>query len=914
MRPLKLIISAFGPYADTVTLDMEELGQNGLYLICGDTGAGKTTIFDAITFALFGEASGGARNPQMLRSRYAKPEVKTFVDLTFIHNGKTYNIVRNPEYIRPKARGEGTTSERADATLTFPNGNVVTKTSDVTKAVEEIIGVDMMQFTQIVMLAQGAFQKLLLSPTQEREKIFRQIFKTGKFEKIQSELSKLYQECETEYKSEETKIETVIKQLVNDEDNEEIEQQKLSPITYKDEIEKFYGNLINEDNKLKKELKEKSEALQKEGQALNTKRELLQKAKDAHLQIKRLQGQIKSDEENLAKKESEHNEAEKALKKCEGYTDEIAVINHSLSQYAELDTRTKELDGIVKRLRDIKTSEKTANEKHIELQADLQEKNKRLLELSECDALIEKANASVEKLNKDLAELEDLKSDIKALADKRAEYEKIKAQYKTALNSYTEKNNEYLCQYRAFLNNQAGILASELKDNVPCPVCGSATHPNPVKISTGVISEAELDKLKNTVDEYDKTARTKAEILNQISGELKTKEDTVSDKINRLFDKFSDEILDAEILKFKNLITAENVKIKGLLRDKKERDGILRYVPELQADIKAKETEISAYRVEISALDTKISEYEKQIEKIRKNLKFKSRQEAEARVTYLRQEQESAKGTEKAISDKIDELNSDIRERKAQIEILKKSAEDITDSDMEKLNSEILKNGEEQALISQNESVVLLRLGANGKNLVLLKELYKKAEETEHKLTLLRNLSRTASGRLSQRDKITFEAFVQMTYFDRIIDRANIRLLNMTGGQYELKRREGSQNMNQRSGLELDVIDHYNGTERDVKTLSGGETFKASLSLALGLSDEIQMMAGGISIDTMFVDEGFGTLDEESLKSALDTLIRLSDNNRLVGIISHIGELKERIDKQIIVTKSRTGSDVKIIV
>ncbi len=905
MRPIKLTISAFGPYAGTVTLNMSALGKSGLYLICGDTGAGKTTVFDAITFALFGEASGRVRSSQMLRSRYARSDVKTFVDLTFLHNGKEYNIVRNPEYERPKERGEGMTNEKADATLTYPDGRIITKSNDVTKAVEDIIGVDMDRFTQIVMLAQGAFQKLLLSPTHEREEVFRQIFKTEKYERVQSELGSMCSVCENEYRALKTSIDTIIKQFT-DADDESLAALSL------DETAKYYSDTIENDKSEQKELSKKAAELEKENARLAAMQSEFDGAMAAKREVKELEGQINADKKEKEIKDAEYEKAKAESEKCSGYTAEIANIRLSLTQYDELDVKQAELSGVFAETENVKKSKDGADKRLLKLMQGQKNAEDRLLELADCEVKYEQANSRLNEYDKKLSELEEIKADIKAVFDKRKECERAKAEYAAAKNAYTEKNGEYQIAYAVFLDNRAGILASALKDNFPCPVCGSKTHPNPAKMNGNAKTEAELEKEKERLSEYDAAVRQKADILSRISGELNAMEDTLSVKTGGVSGEF--EMPDNKIAEYKHLIAAERIKVKALEAQKAEKAGLLEARPKTDAEIKSIQAEVSEYNVKISALDTRAVEYEKQIEAMSKNLKFKTKAEAERKISELLSAQATAKKAESELLEQTSKLKSGIDEKSAKAELLKTRAGSISEEAGDKLRLDADKNRLEREETAKGLSRLSVRLEINEKNLKLLKTECERLDKKDKELTILQNLSKTASGRLTGREKITFEAFVQMTYFDRIISRANIRLLDMTNGQYELKRREGSASIRQRSGLELDIIDHYNGTERDVKTLSGGETFKASLSLALGLSDEIQMMSGGISIDTMFVDEGFGTLDEESLRSALDALIRLSDNNRLVGIISHVGELKERIDKQLVVTKTRLGSEVKIVV
>lgn len=829
MRPLKLRISAFGPYAQECVLDMESLGKKGLYLITGDTGAGKTTIFDAICFALYGEASGRNRESTMLRSKYAKPETPTEVELTFEHGNKLYNIRRNPEYTRAAKRGDGLAKQTAGAELYCQGELIGSKPTDVNAAVVGILGIDREQFSQIAMIAQGDFLNLLLEKTDKRQEIFRKIFKTYYYSRLQEEL-----------KEEKKRL------------SDAADAAKQGMVQY------IRGIEADEDSVLSIDAQKAREMNMPTGEVLELVADL-----------------IKEDEEKLSHVDDAADQLDKQIDKCSeaaGATAEVIKARESENRKCEdLKARIRrdrdKIAEIIKATQKGKTDkERCEKEESLLIQEDalLTDAGERILELK----------TEIEKLDRKEILLKDLKKSLNKYRQICDEIETYRKKYTKTADAYEIVNAEYLKTERAFRDAQAGILAAGLEDGKPCPVCGSLTHPSPAGRSEHVPNE-------NQVDE----ARQDAEMS------MKRRDDMHS----QLMAKIAERDVYAENLQ-KDI---EDVLDKsGLTQATSEENQD--YVNKINVHILNAEQANSAKRVSlVGAL-----EQEEQKKNRKSEIKILLEQNAKNKESIAKVVQElqtEQVGAETRITENESQLKEMIQKLESEKDTEDKKEESI------RLKNELLSLRNERKALENRKIGIQSRINSNRKAINNISKKSAEMDKAEETFKWVAALSDTANGTVPGKDKLMLETYVQAAYFDRIIDRANLRLMVMTDNQYELKRMETASNLRAQSGLELSVIDHYNGSERSVKSLSGGESFMASLSLALGLSDEVQSRAGGIRIDTMFVDEGFGSLDSDSLNLAFKALTSLSEGNRLVGIISHVGELKEKIDNQIIVKKSRAG-------
>ena len=920
MRPNKLIMSAFGPYAGKTTVELDKLGQNGLYLITGDTGAGKTTIFDAITYALFGEASGDNRETSMFRSKYAEPETPTEVELYFTCNNKEYYIKRNPEYDRPKSRGEGFTSEKANAELHFPDGRVVTKLKEVNNAVVEIIGIDRNQFTQIAMIAQGDFLKLLLASTDERKKIFQKLFKTQSYYVLQEKLKSESGKLSHEYDAIKSSIEQYINGIVCDGENPcftEVCNAKDGDLTT-EEIVELLEKLIADDEKSEKTISEEKEKLQKE---LDDIKARISKAEDilaAKTDLEKNEADLKSESEKETTLKEKLKAEEEKLPKVEEFTEKVAEIKALLPDYDELSEK-QSLFNKNKNFIDESSENTEKAEAKIKIFGEeitaLTEENKSLEKIGEEKLKLE---TEKKKQQEEKEKLEKLDKDIDDAKKQRIRYEEATASYIQKQEKAELLDTELKEKTRIYFEAQAGILAETLEANKPCPVCGSITHPQIATKPVDVPTKEELDNLQDRLNDANEVANNARTEAGKLKGASDEKEESVKKEISSLLGDVSFDdtksVIAVRVSDIDSLVDELDKKLTEAQAKIERKEELDELIPEKTSALETAKEDLSKLKDDVKAKTVENEALGKRIAELTKKLTFSTKTEAENQITALKKEaEEIQKAYDDALKDVNDNKEKLVSLKSAKEEILKRigSGADV-DLEKEKENKQLLE--EKQSDLDDKSKTVHSRKTSNQSSLdnILIK--LDEIKAVEEKWTWMKALSNTANGNLSGKEKVMLETYIQMTYFDRIINRANTRFMVMSGGQYELKRRKEAENNRSQSGLELDVLDHYNGTQRSVKTLSGGESFKASLSLALGLSDEIQSSAGGIKLDTMFVDEGFGSLDDESLAQAIKALSSLADGNRLVGIISHVSELKDKIDKQIVVKKEKTGgSNITIV-
>lgn len=910
MRPLKLTISAFGPYAGETVLEMDRLGERGLYLITGDTGAGKTTIFDAITYALYGQASGTAREAGMLRSKYALPTTPTFVEMEFQYGRQIYKIRRNPEYLRPAKRGGGFTKQKAEAQLTMPDGKIITKMTDVTDAVKKILGIDCSQFTQIAMIAQGDFLKLLLASTEERKVIFRQLFKTRNFEILQNRLKERYLSLERQRQQLKQGTQQYIENIRYPESWErsipehiEDAMEALDEMAKQDQRQ--YEILEQERIQLDEDLEQKNRTAGTIQTQLRAQEELeksRQKLKEAMLFLKEKQ-------ENLKKEEERASGAEKLQK-------DLADLKARMPRYREFDDAVRQLSQAENQLKKNQQEESDAQIKYSRMEKTIEEKKAELLKLSNVQAEKEKLSGQIretETLKEKLNQLDHQWKDLKAI---KKELSEVLQLYNNASEEEAQKNKIYSSMNRAFLDEQAGILAKELLPGVPCPVCGSCHHPDPSVLTEDAPSEAQVEDARRQWEE----AAEKQKKISQRAGELRGKDESA----NAEFLKQAEEILgsaNCSIENFQKLFKEKQEETAQLLQqlriEEKATDSKIRTkqsletsIPDLEKKLKQAEEKNGILKQEKAVLNKTIVLKKETADALLKELGGETAEDAEKKAALLQRQLQDLQRKKEIVQKEAEVAKEKTAKLEGSIRALEKQAgsaeEDLAGKLQECLGKQEIMNSRKKE-ISHSLRELTSRMDQNRQIQEKLQDQDQGMQQLQQEYKQVRALSDTANGTLPGKEKVMLETYVQMSYFDRILARANTRFMIMSGGQYELKRQIEAENYRSQSGLEISVIDHYNGTERSVKTLSGGESFKASLSLALGLSDEIQSSAGGIRLDTMFVDEGFGSLDEESLRQAVEALNRLTEGNRLVGIISHVAELKERIDNQILVKKEKSG-------
>ena len=860
MKPLKIKISAFGPYKNCIDIDFEKLGESGIFLITGDTGAGKTTIFDSISFALFGEVSGSNRPVPSVRSDFADNDTETFVELEFTHKNKKYKIRRNPAYERTKKRGEGTTKTSADASLEYDD-KVISGTKNVDIKIEEILGINSKQFKQISMLAQGEFLKILFAESKDRTEIFRRIFD---YFAINS-----------------------------------------SNIVWKDGIQSVQPKDVNELfiqeilEKLQQEIKINSEQFEKCQEQIskqsdeNSKMEKeITAQKDKNDKIDRCQ-KLQEEQKVLQEKQEDIKQKEILIQKSQ------EIINKILPKEDKKKELEKEISQKQKVLQDI--SEK------IELGKKKEEKFKQILELIE---IIKVQFQKYSELKDGKTELEDKIKKLQVII-KEQENKKIASENAQKLEAEWEKlSTEVLEKEKEFFREQAGILAEKLKENEPCPVCGSLHHPNLAIKSKSVLTKEELDNLK---EKEEKSRKILTDATNKVT--------EINSKIETLIKEFGEKP-DVELYNKKYAEISEKLeKAYNQLNDNYKQIMLKDIVIEsFEYDIfKEKITnKISKEREEFLKLQTQQEENKKQIDELlQKQEKAQNDYQNTLKELGFENEEQYKKSVLnnsqiEIFSKEIEKYKTDVTINATKLEEIQKEIKGFEKVDLTAKIQEFNNKKQELENMRRQQMEYHRIFENNNRILVDLQTNSKKLDSKIKEFTMVEDLSKIANGTVYGKRRIEFEQFVQASYFDMVIIEANKRLLKMTDNRFLLVRKESSERVSDKIGLELEVIDNYNGKRRDVKSLSGGEAFKAALSLALGLSDVIQSYSGGIVVDTMFIDEGFGSLDTESREQAINTLNQLTDNHKLIGIISHVTELKERIDKKIIVTKSTGGSKITI--
>ena len=854
MRPLKLTMQAFGVYLDKFTIPFENLGQNNIYLITGVTGSGKTTIFDAISFALFNSSSGENRGNAALRSHFAKDSVESFVEFEFQHNLKTYKILRTPSYQRKKLRGEGFILENSKAQITLPDGKIIIGVKEVNEFVEDLLGINARQFSQIALLAQGDFLKLLNCDTQTRGEIFRNIFKTLDFSMFQAKLKDETITLKKKYDFDISSLIQYISQIISsDEDLRLIIQENLSN-NYPSQLDKLENLLENQNKNDEKEVK----SFQKNILKLTNQKLEKQQLQDKITQLIQLNSQ-KDDFENkieIAKKD----------------------FNIIEKDFLKLDDKNKKLNELSLEIK--KLDEDYNNSIEIE-------KNEKLLLIEE-----ENFNSNKNLIKNDEEKLIEIKNNY--LQNTYNFYLKLKnnleneqKNFKEIQKTYNEKLQNYNLIYNKYLSMQAGILAKNLVDNEPCPVCGSKVHPNPAKILDEEISKDYLENLKNDLEKVNENLSLNSQKCSVSSEKINLKFDEFENLKNRfslnnfIFDEKNNEILEIDFEKnIKNIsqniekLLEENNQINLKIENLKTKISTL----EKNLKIKDKEKILSLHK----ELSLNFKNLEKEIEKIKKNY-----EENKINLAQLVSKNEiiikQIKTFKNIKIDDFDLIKNEIKDLSCEIE--------NQNSAFQKINS---------------------RFDFNKNILKSIQNKKKEFLETQEKYLEYKILNDTANGALKGKARIPFEQYIQGYYLDLVLNEANKRLLKLTQGQFQLLRKKDVSNLASKTGLELEVFDFYTYKKRSTKTLSGGESFKAALCLALGLSDCMTSSLGAINIDSLFIDEGFGTLDNESLELSMNLISNLSLNNRLIGIISHVESLKERIQNQIISIKTPLGSKIEV--
>lgn len=909
MKPLKLTLCAFGPYSGETVIDLAALGENGIYLITGDTGAGKTTIFDAIAFALYGEASGKNRESAMLRSKYAPPETPTYVEMEFLEKGAHYTVRRNPAYTRPAKKGAGQTQQNADAVLYYPNGRSVTRYKDVTAAITELLGLTREQFTQIVMIAQGDFQRILLSPTEERSKIFRKLFGTMPYLSLQEHLRQENNKLKSEYDA----VSASLLQYIDDIAAEDSAAPDPALNNWRREAV-LLPEQLNMDflqariAAAEHRLSICCEAIAKtEKQRTETENLLLTAANDAAAAKEIAEHTAQADllQKQLPALLAEQQRTQALLPQCEQLAVEIDRKTKALTKYTERDALCAALKKANDTKKNLTLQIRAAEEKIADLLARLHTARQEREQLAATAAQLPILAAAAAKLHDRMDRVQKLKIQAEAHQKTKIDLEQAQTLYLKAAAEAEQAAAIHTALQKQFLDLQAGILARELSPGMPCPVCGALSHPHPAILPPGSVKKTDLEAAHRNAQAAQQKAFAQSNAAGAYKAAAKAQQAALQAEIESLHLPNNADIctalcsLSAELKKESAKTETQLAAAQSNAARQKE---IEQSIPKAEAYIDQGQKQLAELQTQYTNCAAQCAALTKQLEMFTEVLRDVSEAELRGQIQALQNKKQHLETDAETAQNALVHIQSTLKSHHAAITALQSrlSGKNLNIAALRSRKESLLKSKQEQTL---QKEALCIAIENNRRILQKATAQQHALQKVYKKILLLRSLSDTANGAVSGKDKITLEAYVQAAYFDRILCRANPRLMAMTSGQYELVRRTDAENQRNRSGLELNVIDHYNATRRSVKTLSGGETFKASLALALALSEEIQASAGGVNLDAMFIDEGFGSLDEDSLTQAIQILCALSNGNRMVGIISHVAELNAKIDKKIIVTK-----------
>ena len=881
MRPKTLTLCGWGPYKREETVDFTAFEDKGIFLITGATGAGKTTIFDAISYALYGALSGEERDKEKgsVRSDFAEPDTPTYIELIMEHGGKTYRINRNPEYLRPKKRstkGDAFTKEKENAVLYYPDGKVTEGVKEVNAALREILVLDYQQFKKISMIAQGEFARLLVAPPKDKTKIFREIFDTGVYERFTQSLGVRARAA--------------------------------------------YGRVTEQKHKLEEDVRMLMEGLEKEGWEQETKDALIELTDGKNWNYSAiytcLERMEKEAESNLQKQKAGYGKAEKQLEKLTAELTRLQEENERILQFIKVCEEREKLEASA--AKQAETQERYTRAVNA-AEVEKAEEQCRNLEKQSADGRTEIQNIAFEKEQleteaktlRGIAEKEEqirsllelrktLEEEKKLYADLTKQSEELQTKLSAKRSLYLEKDvlcsqkqSDYEEAERKRRLNAIGMAAALLKEGEPCPVCGSVHHPDPAKVEDEKLSEEVLQELKKGAEKAKEslsklheeivTLKTQSEALEHQTAQSGAKLQETENGINSFRAEVFAEYLKLPLHKASSKLQEQCGRagqIAGLIQEK---NSVIKRLNEkeesLKRDIEASKDAFAAALIQYgfkSPEDYSASKIPvKQREELRNDLESYRMKTAANGELYSHLE-----GT---VSQKTP---YDLAEQTEKLDKLKKERDNML---------------REQKLWEQQLFDVKKTARLMGEKLSVI-------DRESQEYGYIKDLENMASG--NNANRLVFEQYVLAGYFEEILRAANLRFAKMSGGRYEMSRVEQVGDGRIKDNLEIQVLDYYTGKYRSVRTLSGGESFKASLALALGMSDVIQAMNGGIRVDTLFVDEGFGALDSESLDQACDTLMGLAEKRQLIGIISHVPELRERIGSQLIIEKTGSGSRI----
>lgn len=880
MRPVRLTMSAFGSYSGVEVIDFTRV-QGGLFLITGDTGAGKTTIFDAITYALYDRTSGGQRDGNMMRSQYASEDADTYVEYVFTYRGGEYTVRRNPEYMRAGKRKNADGSvrlvkETSKVSLILPDGKEFQgKKREIDRKIEEIIGLDVGQFTQIAMIAQGDFLKLLHAGSRERKKIFSKIFQTQIYWRMQEELKEQGKSLYVSLKENETDIRREMERVseIEEEDRESDETCSLrtrwqelmnQEMPGADEVTGELRQMLKKGKKISADLEQEEKRLQKETDELRSVIERKQETNrlfDLLEQTKETERKLENDRELYAEMKTQAEKGERAERAR-------SLEVQALRTKKELENSEKNISGLTVWQKEHETEEKNLHE-----------------EVRKMEAEYARAESELQGQIIHLREMLPRYANVRRL---KAQFEKSTAEMARCMEACGKASMEYEEKYRRFFAGQAGLMAKDLEEGMPCPVCGSTCHPKKAELAEDVPGQKEVEQAKRQRDMAEQKRSEVQTAYQSIRADLAAEEAALG-KEHAAEEEAKEQLqkLEKELGDKKESLRRKQEQYRKCAEEGRRRAG-----------------QLESLLAQSESLKNRFAEEQDSFRDEIRRQKFADQDEYRDAKQWIAEWQDK--------DSKVKEYEKNVLQCRAQISTLEGQTGDRQRESVEPDRTR------QQEITASLKRIRDRSLEIHGKKMVnenayeSLRKYFAAQKQLKQKYEMIGNLSRTANGNLSGSAKLDFETYVQRKYFRQIIQAANRRLARMTSNEFILQCREISALSSQgQAGLDLDVYDLVTDSVRDVKSLSGGESFMAALSMALGLADIVQNTAGAVNLETMFVDEGFGSLDDSARERAIQILKELAGEKGLVGIISHVNELKEQIDWKLNVIKTEKGSSAE---
>lgn len=1003
MMPISLTLSAFGPYPDTITIDFESFQEDGLFLITGPTGSGKTMIFDAMIFALYGKTSGQIRQTDSLRCDHALNEIPTFVEFSFSLHQQNYTIKRNPKYYLEGKK----TPKQPSALLILPDGKMVEGIKEVNQKMISLLGVDDQQFKQICMIAQGEFTKLIMASSDEREKVLRELFHSETYQKLEEKLKvhlKVYQdkydlllnkrqdlmqelqvEDHQEYLSKQTKL-IASQQKEYDDLKKDLDQKKQQLQLYR---------LQNQRLIQLKDLKQQFQDLKKQEndyQELNKTVDTLKKAQETNYlyisyikQQKKLQTlklnqedflkQLKKLEKDYQEKKVQANSLDYKQQTKEKLQNQIQETKQLINQIYQYQNDYQNLQTLKQQYRMLDEEHKLFLKKKEKFENGLQRDQERIQSEQQVQSKYELIKQQYVRLNEQkvkVHQLSDYYDQILKLNENKSD---LQEEYTVVEKQVDHERMQYNQMEKLYFRKQAGIFALQLKENQPCPICGSLHHPHPAQIEKEDITKEKLDQQAKKVKQQEHRLQDilqKILLSNQKKEMLVKQTKQLSSELN-IQEEISKEIFIKEL----DHLSKDEKRMK---KEYLELQDELKYIQKLKKSVALSLKDMSTYeskelkqaqsleniQVQIHQLSGKLDDSLRQYEigEVNKNYQQvqKEYRQLSLEIETIQQDYEKVKNKYLEIKTKISSLNQQIIQEQEiydeldnkyhtaldafineeeflnlktqinQISILEKKYQDYLIS-LKSLNEQIISLENEvkdstyvdlsslsetikevnQQLREKNDDLEKLKIDYSLKEKMIkdIQKINQQLEKDEDTYQRYLDLYNLASGKNNAR--VSIERYVLATYFENMLIYANVIMKQLSQGRYQLLRKDDAGKGRSQQGLELDVFDQESGNIRSIKTLSGGESFKAALSLALGLSRMVQDYAGGIELNTLFIDEGFGSLDSQSLDQAMNCLMELHHENKLIGIISHVSDLKDRIERQLVVERKQKQSVIQMI-